>query len=64
LSLLVEESPNIVSRELLAKKIWDQDLELLNSRTIDVHIQRIRFKLGPDLGARLKNIRSKGYCFS
>ena len=63
LSLLVQNSPNLLSREFLTKKVWDCDEQIVHGRTIDVHIRRIRFKLGPKILSRLLTVPGTGYKF-
>lgn len=63
LSLLVQNSPNLLSREFLTKKVWDCDEQIVHERTIDVHIRRIRFKLGPKILSRLLTVPGTGYKF-
>ena len=47
LSRLVQESPRVISKKELAETVWETSLEqALHHRTIDVHIHRIRHKLG------------------
>ncbi len=63
LHLLLKNSPNVVSRELVARKVWDIDMDVFNERTIDVHMRRIRLKLGPEALNRLVTVTGKGYKF-
>src|SRR5262249_2909343 len=57
---LMKNSPNIVSRDLIAKKVWDSEIEIIHERTIDVHIRRIRVKLGPGSLNRLLTVAGRG----
>ena len=59
---LCENSGNIVSREKLFSKVWGYSFAG-NSKTLDVHIQRIREKIevNPKLPKRLVTIRGVGY---
>ena len=51
--------PNkIFSRQTLEQKLYDWDVEL-NSNTIEVHIHKLRQKLGKDL---IRTVRGLGYC--
>jgi len=59
--LIAKNSPNLVDRRTVAKKVWNSDVEIINERTIDVHIRRIRLKLGPALLGRLRTVPGKGY---
>ncbi|MBR4462946.1 MAG: response regulator transcription factor [Erysipelotrichaceae bacterium] len=61
LLLCLVENPGIVfSREQLLDKIWGLDY-LGESRTIDVHINTLRNKLGP-LGKCIVTMHGIGYC--
>lgn len=57
---LVTHSNRAYSRELLLKRVWGQDY-FGGSRTVDVHVRRIRSKLGPELARRLETVRGVGY---
>jgi len=63
LYLLMKNSPNLVGRNLLAKKVWDRQVEIINERTIDVHVRRIRLKLGEAALGRLVTVPGSGYKF-
>ena len=62
-SLLVQNSPDLLRRNFLAKKMWDTGTQVVHERTIDVHIRRIRMKLGHPTLDRLRSISGKGYRF-
>jgi len=58
---LVVHSPGVVGKDELAVKVWGTSLNQLHPRTLDVHIRRIRQKIG-ETGARfLKTIPAIGY---
>ena len=58
---LVVHSPDVVGKGDLAARVWGTSIEQLHPRTLDVHIRRIRQKIG-DTGARcLKTIPAIGY---
>lgn len=61
LLLLVENEGNVLTREVLLDRIWDLGAEPEN-RTLDVHIRKLRSKLG-DEGAHIETVRSVGYRF-
>jgi DNA-binding response OmpR family regulator len=52
----------LMSREFLLKAVWGLSSDI-NTRTVDVHISRIRraLKLGPHMGYSLRNIYQHGY---
>ncbi len=48
-----------VSREELLQRVWGLDPRGIETRTIDMHIARLRGKLGE--GDRIQTVRGKGY---
>jgi DNA-binding response OmpR family regulator len=61
LEMLMENPGRCVTRQALLKSIWNY-AEDARTRTVDVHIQRLRRKLGPKADA-LKTIVRVGYCW-
>lgn len=61
LLLLVENEGIVLTREILLDRIWDLGSEPEN-RTLDVHIRKIRSKLG-GAAAWIETIRGVGYRF-
>lgn len=59
LKYLVKNRGIVLTRDALMEKIWGYDFEHGN-RTVDVHIQSLRKKLGPT-GDIIKTIRNVGY---
>ena len=59
LHFLASNPNNIHSRHSLLNEIWGTDVEVL-SRTVDVHIRKIREKIGSDY---IKTIKGVGYKF-
>lgn len=59
LKLLVINKGIVLTRDKLMENIWGYDFEQGN-RTVDVHIQSLRKKLG-DAGECIKTIRNVGY---
>ena len=57
---LVQNANKVLSREELLAEVWGYD-SFGHPRTIDVHIQRLRKKLG--LQQRIHTIPKVGYCF-
>lgn len=62
LKLLIINKDIVLSRDKLMEKIWGYDFEQGN-RTVDVHIQSLRKKLGKS-GEHIKTIRNVGYKIS
>jgi DNA-binding response OmpR family regulator len=62
LELLVSKKGKILSRDQIMDNIWSGD-KIVSDRTIDVHINNLRKKLGRR-GRHIKNVRSVGYKFN
>ncbi len=62
LKLLIINKDIVLTREKIMEKIWGYDFEQGN-RTVDVHIQSLRKKLG-NAGECIKTIRNVGYKIS
>ncbi|MFA5351663.1 MAG: response regulator transcription factor [Candidatus Gracilibacteria bacterium] len=60
LHLLIQNVDQIVTRRDLIRKIWGEDFDRLTSNTVDVHIRRIRSKLGK-YGEKINTLRGIGY---
>lgn len=59
LVLLIENKPNVLTREQLLDTIWKIDADI-ESRTVDVHIRTLRQKLG-ECGNIIETVRGVGY---
>ncbi len=59
LSLLVSKPGKVFSREEIFNKIWGTDV-IVGNRTIDVHIRKLREKLGSNY---IKTVKGIGYKF-
>ena len=59
-TFLVTHPDRTYSREVLLRRVWGSDY-YGGSRTVDVHVRRIRAKLGPELAERLQTVRNVGY---
>ena len=62
LKFLLMHPGRVFSREALLRRVWGYDY-YGGARTVDVHIRRIRAKLGQEHAARIKTVRSVGYLF-
>jgi DNA-binding response OmpR family regulator len=61
LALLLRDAGRIVSRALLLREVWDvTHPERMETRTVDVHMAKLRKKLGKE-GALLETVRGQGY---
>ena len=64
LSFGVKESGRILSRRRLLAEIWGYpDPERIETRSVDMHIAKLRKKLGPEAGALIETVRGEGYRF-
>ena len=63
LSFLVTHPDRIYSREVLLSQVWGFDY-YGGSRTVDVHVRRLRAKLGPEVAQRIETVRGAGYLWS
>ena len=58
--MLLKEPGKVFSREVLLKSVWGENI-FVESRTVDVHIRRLRKslnKFGPDY---IRTVRANGY---
>jgi DNA-binding response OmpR family regulator len=63
LRALMESRGEVLSREFLLEQIWGYGKASdVDSRTIDVHIQRLRQKLGSE-GGHILTVKNVGYRF-
>ena len=60
LKFLVTHPRRVFSREALLHRVWGYDY-YGGARTVDVHVRRVRAKLGSEHAARIKTVRSVGY---
>ena len=48
LLLLVENSPNVLTREIMLEKLWDSEGNFIDANAISVYIKRLREKIEDD----------------
>jgi DNA-binding response OmpR family regulator len=60
LKFLVTHPGRVFSREALLSRVWGYDY-YGGARTVDVHVRRLRAKLGQEHASRIKTVRSVGY---
>ena len=60
---LVTHPGRVLSREHLLSEVWGYDY-YGGTRTVDVHIRRLRAKLGPEHDGHITTVRNVGYRFS
>lgn len=62
LSILAREQGRIVGRRMLLREVWDLDnAERIETRTTDVHIAKLRKKLGDERAVLIETVRGAGY---
>ena len=62
LSFLAMHPNRAYSREVLLHRVWGFEY-CGGTRTVDVHIRRIRSKVGPQIAAHITTVRGVGYLF-
>lgn len=62
LRFLLTHPNRVFSREALLSRVWGYDF-YGETRTVDVHVRRVRAKLGVEHAARIRTVRSVGYRF-
>jgi DNA-binding response OmpR family regulator len=62
LRFLVENQGRVWSRQQLLSKVWGYDY-YGGARTVDVHVRRVRAKLGEERASWITTVRSVGYRF-
>ena len=58
----LKNATNPPSREQLLSEVWGYDY-FGGTRTVDVHVRRVRAKLGSEHASRITTVRSVGYRF-
>lgn len=62
LKYLAQHPGRVFSREQLLQEVWGYDY-FGGTRTVDVHVRRLRAKLGPDNESLIGTVRNVGYRF-
>jgi two-component system, OmpR family, alkaline phosphatase synthesis response regulator PhoP len=60
LALLMSKPGSVFERDVILETVWGSDI-IVGDRTIDVHIRKLREKLGDDL---IKTVKGVGYKFA
>ena len=63
LHLLLANAGRVLTRDLLIDRVWGSDY-YGGSRTVDVHVRRIRSKISGELSRRLETVRNVGYLWN
>jgi DNA-binding response OmpR family regulator len=61
MKVLVLHSPVVLSKPELARLVWSESADMLHPRTLDVHMRRLRMKLGLIAGQGLRTVPAVGY---
>ena len=62
LKFLAQHPGRVFSRQQLLQEVWGYDY-FGGTRTVDVHVRRLRAKLGPDNETLIGTVRNVGYRF-
>ena len=62
LKFLAQNPGKVFSREMLLSRVWGYDY-YGGARTVDVHVRRLRAKLGEEYADLIQTVRSVGYRF-
>ena len=62
LKFLVQNPGKVFTRELLLNRVWGYEY-YGGARTVDVHVRRLRAKLGEEHASMIETVRSVGYRF-
>ncbi len=60
LRTLMQRPGRVFERDQLLNTVWGRNADV-DSRTVDVHIARLRKALGPTAGGEIRTIRGRGY---
>ena len=60
MALLVSHPDRVYAREQLLDQVWGMDY-FGGTRTVDIHVQRLRKKLGPEHGDIIQTVHGIGY---
>jgi DNA-binding response OmpR family regulator len=60
LRFLAERPGRVFTRPALMREVWGYDF-YGGTRTVDVHVRRLRAKLGPEHEAMIETVRGVGY---
>ncbi len=63
LKFLVAHPGRVFTRDQLVNDVWGYDY-YGGTRTVDVHVRRLRAKLGPELDSCIETVRNVGYRFT
>ncbi|MDR2916909.1 MAG: response regulator transcription factor [Tannerella sp.] len=61
LGLLVKSKGHLVKKEDISRIVFEQEKNRFITRTLDVHMRRLREKIGTDHSIKIETIRKQGY---
>ena len=62
LAVLARDAGRIVSRRQLLREVWGMpDPDRIETRTVDMHVAKLRKKLGQEGQERIETVRGAGY---
>ncbi|MBF0185164.1 MAG: response regulator transcription factor [Magnetococcales bacterium] len=61
LEILLTHKGEVQSRDTLLAAVWNVNNNAIQTRTVDVHVKRLRSKLG-SMGELIETVRNIGYC--
>jgi hypothetical protein len=61
LQYFADHPARVLTRSSLLSAVWDRDPAWSSSRTVDVHVLRLRRALGPEHSRALQTVRGVGY---
>jgi DNA-binding response OmpR family regulator len=65
LALFARERGRIVSRRALLREVWGmRHVDGIQTRTVDMHVAKLRKKLGMDEAGPIQTVRGEGYRFA
>ena len=62
LKFLAQNPGKVFTREMLLNRVWGYEY-YGGARTVDVHVRRLRAKLGEEHAGLIQTVRSVGYRF-
>ncbi len=65
LALLARERGRIVSRRALLQQVWGMAAaDRVETRTVDMHVAKLRKKIGRGIDSPIETVRGEGYRFA
>ena len=60
LHLLLQNPKKVISREIFLDRVWEEN-SLVIDRTVDVHMAKIKVKLGKSAASLIESVKGLGY---